>query len=42
MQVSIEETSVLGRKMTIMVPADKIEAEIIQRLNSLKGRVKIF
>ena len=41
MQVSVEETSVLGRKMTVMVPADKIEAEIMQRLNSLKGRVKI-
>ncbi len=41
MQVSVEETSVLGRKMTVMVPADKIENEIIQRLNSLKGRVKI-
>ena len=41
MQVSVEETSVLGRKMTVMVPADKIESEIVQRLNSLKGRVKI-
>lgn len=41
MQVSVEETSELGRKITIAVPADKVEAEINQRLNSLKGRVKI-
>ena len=41
MEVSIEETSELGRKMTVMVPADKIETAISQRLNSLKGRVKI-
>lgn len=41
MQVSVEETSTLGRKMTIMVPTDKIETEISQRLNKLKGNVKI-
>lgn len=41
MQVSVEETSPLGRKMTVMVPTDKIEAEISQRLNKLKGTVKI-
>lgn len=41
MQVSVEETSALGRKMTIMVPADKIEAEISDRLNKMKGNVKI-
>ena len=41
MQVSVEETSELGRKMTVMIAADKIESAIVQRLNSLKGRVKI-
>lgn len=41
MQVSVEETSTLGRKMTVMVPTDKIETEITQRLNKLKGNVKI-
>lgn len=41
MEVSVEETSELGRKMTVLVPADKIEAAISERLNSLKGRVKI-
>ena len=41
MQVSIEETSELGRKMTVMVPNDKIENAISQRLEKLKGQVKI-
>ena len=41
MQVSVEETSELGRKLTITVPADKVEKEVNQRLNGLKGRVKI-
>ena len=41
MQVSVEETSELGRKITISIPADKVEKEVNQRLNSLKGRVKI-
>lgn len=41
MQVSVEEISELGRKMTVMVPTDKIESQISQRLNNLKGQVKI-
>ncbi len=41
MQVSVEETSELGRKITITIPTDKVEKEVSQRLNSLKGRVKI-
>jgi len=41
MQVSVEETSELGRKLTITVPADKVEKEVNQRLNKLKGQVKI-
>ncbi|MEM8843702.1 MAG: trigger factor [Pseudomonadota bacterium] len=41
MQVSVEQTSELGRKLTIQVPTDKVETEIVSRLNSLKGRVKI-
>ncbi|MFK8028075.1 MAG: trigger factor [Gammaproteobacteria bacterium] len=41
MQVSVEETSELGRKLTITIPADKVEKEVNQRLNSLKGRAKI-
>lgn len=41
MQVSVEETSELGRKLTITVPADKVETEVNQRLNKMKGQVKI-
>ena len=41
MQVSVEQTSELGRKLTITVPADKVEKEVNQRLNNMKGRVKI-
>lgn len=41
MQVSVEETSELGRKITITIPGDKVEKEVNQRLNGLKGRVKI-
>ena len=41
MQVSVEQTSELGRKLTIQVPTEKLESEIISRLNSIKGRVKI-
>ena len=41
MQFSVEQTSELGRKLTIQVPTEKVESEIVSRLNSLKGRVKI-
>ena len=41
MQVSVEEVGQLGRKMTIVVPAEKIEAEVTQRLNTMKGQAKI-
>ncbi len=41
MQVSVEETSELGRKLTITVPADKVDKEVNQRLKKLKGQVKI-
>jgi len=41
MQVSVEETSELGRKLTITVPADKVEKEVNKRLDNMKGRVKI-
>jgi trigger factor len=41
MQVSVEETSELGRKIIITIPTEKVEEEVNQRLNSLKGRVKI-
>lgn len=41
MQVSVEETSELGRKLTITVPADKVQKEVNKRLDNMKGRVKL-
>ena len=41
MQVTLEETSSLGRKLTITVPSDKIQSEVSKRLNSLKGTIKV-
>lgn len=41
MQVSLEEISSLGRKLTITIPNDKIQSEVNNRLNSLKGSVKV-
>jgi trigger factor len=41
MQVSVETTSELSRKMTIQVPEDKIQEEIASRLKSLSNRVKV-
>ncbi|MCK4950978.1 MAG: trigger factor, partial [Gammaproteobacteria bacterium] len=41
MQVSVETTSGLERKLTVQVPAERIENEVASRLKSLAGRVKI-
>lgn len=41
MQVSVQQTTPLGRRMTIAVPADRIEQEIRQRLSSLAKTAKI-
>lgn len=41
MQVSVETTKGLERRMTVAVPADKIENEIKTRLTSLASRVKV-
>jgi len=41
MQVSVTSTEGLERSMTVEVPADKINAEVQQRLKSMAGRVKI-
>ncbi|MBK1736075.1 trigger factor [Halorhodospira abdelmalekii] len=41
MQVSVETTADLGRKMTVQVPAERIENEIEKRLRDLCGRVKM-
>ncbi len=41
MQVSIETTSGLERRMTVTVPKEKVDGEIQKRLKDLAGRVKI-
>jgi trigger factor len=41
MQVSIEATSELSRKMTVQVPEEKIQEQVSKRLQSLAGRVKL-
>ena len=41
MQVSVEPVSGLKRKMTIQVPAERIDQEVDKRLQSMKGRVRI-
>ncbi len=41
MQVSVESTSTLGRKMTVQVPAEKIDGEVEKRLRSMTGKVRI-
>jgi trigger factor len=41
MQVSVETTSELQRKMTVHVPEEKIQEQVASRLKSLAGKVKI-
>jgi len=41
MQVSVETTSGLERRMTVMVPKENIDSEVQKRLKDLAGRVKI-
>lgn len=41
MQISVETTSDIGRKMIVQVPEEKIQAEVDTRLKSLAQRVKV-
>ena len=41
MQVSVETTSELSRKMTVQVPEDKVQEQVASRLKSLARKVKI-
>ena len=41
MQASVENTSAIGRKMSVVVPADQIETAIQTKLKQLSKRVKI-
>ncbi|PWQ92959.1 trigger factor [Leucothrix arctica] len=41
MQVSVESTGNIERKLTITVPAAQIDADVESRLKSMRGRVKV-
>ena len=41
MQVSVEKTSDLERRMTVQVPSEKIDSKISGRLNELKKQVRL-
>ncbi len=41
MQISVETTSDIGRKITVQVPEEKIQSEVAARLESLAQRVKV-
>jgi len=41
MQVSVETTEGLGRRMTVQVPAEQVEEKVEQRLRSLRGNVRM-
>ena len=41
MQVSVESTSALERRMTIGVPAERIETEVTKRLQQTARRAKV-
>ena len=41
MQVSVETTQGLERKLTIKLPADRVQGAVDQRLNSLKSTVRL-
>ena len=41
MQVSVESTSALERRMTIGVPAERIETEVNKRLQQTARRAKV-
>jgi trigger factor len=41
MQVSIENTGGLQRRMTVQVPAERIDQEVDSRLQSMKGTVRL-
>lgn len=41
MQASVEKTSAIGRKMSVVVPADRIETAVQAKLKQLSKRVKI-
>ncbi len=41
MQVTLEDTSTLERRMRVQIPEDRVKGEIVRRLNSLATRVRV-
>lgn len=41
MQVSVENTGNIERKMTVTLPAERVDQEVDKRLKSMRGRVRI-
>lgn len=41
MQVSVEATGNIERKLSIVVPSERVDGEVDKRLKSMRGRVKI-
>ncbi|MDH3315504.1 MAG: trigger factor [Gammaproteobacteria bacterium] len=41
MQVTLEDTSTLERRMRVQIPEDRVKGEIVRRLNSLAARVRV-
>ncbi|MEM1082358.1 MAG: trigger factor, partial [Pseudomonadota bacterium] len=41
MQVSIEKTGDLGRKLTVAVPSDDIDGKVSGRLSEMRGQVRL-
>ena len=41
MQVSVETTGNIERKLSVTVPAERVDGEVDKRLKSMRGRVKI-
>lgn len=41
MQVSVETTQGLERRMTVQVPAERVESEVENRLKSMRGRIRM-
>jgi trigger factor len=41
MEVSVETTESLERRMTVAIPAENVETEVSKRLNDLRGKVKM-
>ena len=41
MQTSVEKTSAIGRKMSVVVPAEQIESAVQSKLKQLSKQVKV-